>query len=220
MKRKISGKNSSGCGSLLILLAVIVALEQFITNHPVVCIVILLLVCATIAAVIISKKQTSKKNVAQTINEPNEINVTAQDQLNRSDMLHKVYDSPIFNEHFENLEKIEMQYSVLYNLRQFFSPEMDSLISLCEHDIAILPQFKALHEKYNVRMPHTWDSFKRLSIIYERRKEYDKAIAVCKAAIDAGFIDDGSSGKMPGRLARLIRLSQKQKDGEQNNVGT
>ena len=52
-----------------------------------------------------------------------------------------------------------------------------------------------------------YSSYKRLAIIYEKRKEYMNAIDVCVRAIRAGFVDDDTSGKMYGRLARMIRLS-------------
>ena len=37
----------------------------------------------------------------------------------------------------------------------------------------------------------------------------DKAIEVCETAIRLGYIDDGTEGQMPGRIARLIRKKGK-----------
>lgn len=122
----------------------------------------------------------------------------------------KVYGSPLYREHYKNIEKIEMQYSVLHNLRAYYSPEMDGLIELCKQDIAILEPIKALHKQYGAEFVNcNWVSFKRLAIIYERRKEYDKAIEVCRQAIASDMLHDGSKGQMPGRLARLLRISGK-----------
>lgn len=53
-----------------------------------------------------------------------------------------------------------------------------------------------------------YDSFERLAIIYEKRKEYDKAIEVCMHAIQLGFSRDSTSGQMPGRMARLMKKAK------------
>ena len=55
-----------------------------------------------------------------------------------------------------------------------------------------------------------YETFQRLAIIYEKQKEYEKAIDICKYAIEVGFYKDGTSGQMPGRLARLIKKSRQE----------
>lgn len=127
--------------------------------------------------------------------------------LREQECFHAYYEEPVIKEHYNNIETIEAQYSVLYNLKQFHSPQMDNLISLCEKDISIAKEFCRLCKSYNRDIPPSYNTFKRLAIIYDKRKEYDKAIAVCVKSIELGFVEDGTPGKMYGRLARMIRLS-------------
>lgn len=126
----------------------------------------------------------------------------------------KRYDA-VVNKHMNLLEQIGVAYTVANNLKLPNSPEMDRVIRLCEEDIGLSRIYKEYCEELRdthcfgnsyEKLPE-YPSFKRLAIIYEKRKEYDKAIAVCKQAIDLGFIDDGTDGQMLGRIARLMRKS-------------
>lgn len=114
--------------------------------------------------------------------------------------------SDIEKQHFDNLETIKAQYSVLYNLDRFHSPEMDNLILLCIQDISLAERL-GNYWKYAWKELPQYETFKRLAIIYEKRKEYPLAIDVCVSAIHLGYIKDGSDGQMYGRLAKLLRKS-------------
>lgn len=116
--------------------------------------------------------------------------------------------------HFDLIEKIGMAYTVANNLKLPNSPEMDYVIQLCKEDIALADQYKQYWDECNatgywdngsMRSLPEYSSFKRLAIIYEKRKEYDEAIAVCQRAIELGYFRDGTEGQMPGRIARLIK---------------
>ena len=124
---------------------------------------------------------------------------------------------PILDKHYKNLEKIGMQYTVANNLSLPNSPEMQKVIDLCLEDITLAPEFLEFHIKeaklYGKNLQDwlpNYPSFQRLAIIYEKQGEYQKAIDVCKQAIDLGFYKDGTTGQMPGRLARLIKKANKQ----------
>lgn len=119
---------------------------------------------------------------------------------------------PILNEHYKNVEKINMLYTVANNLSLPDSPQMQQVIDLCLKDIELAPQIlnycKEIANNYDEDLEKhliNYVSFQRLAIIYEKQKEYQKAIDVCKKAIELGFYKDGTSGQMPGRLARLIK---------------
>ena len=114
----------------------------------------------------------------------------------------------IENWHYENLEKIKMQYSVLNNLKTYNGEAMDSLIELCYFDISLAERLKDYWLKAWKELPN-YETFKRLAIIFEKRKEYDKAIEICVQAIETGFTKDGTDGQMYGRLAKLISKSGK-----------
>lgn len=110
-------------------------------------------------------------------------------------------------EHAKNYEKLEKMYSALYNLKDYFSANTERFIELCQHDISLVDDYVRIHNMYNSSMPTAYPSFKRLAMIYEKRNEYDKAIEVCVQSIKKGFPDDGTSGGMYGRLARMIKKS-------------
>ena len=111
-----------------------------------------------------------------------------------------LYNCPAVSEHFKNLTKINSTYSELYNLGDFSSIRMDALIDLCKRDISLAEEFISAFRSNHQEVPPTYGTFKRLAIIYEKRKEYENAIKVCQKAIDLGFTDKDA---MYGRLARL-----------------
>lgn len=135
--------------------------------------------------------------------------------------------------HFDLMEKIGMAYTVANNLKLPNSPEMDYVIQLCKEDIALADQYKQYWNESNatgywdnssMRSLPEYSSFKRLAIIYEKRKEYDEAIAVCQRAIALGYFRDGTEGQMPGRIARLVKKkgqeAQKLQNKKSKNVET
>lgn len=126
--------------------------------------------------------------------------------------------SKILDQHFKNIEKIKMLYTVANNLSLPDSPEMQKVINLCLDDIALAPQIynycKEMANHYNDNLDNhlfNYVSFQRLAIIYEKQGEYQKAIDICRQAIELGFYKDGTAGQMPGRMARLIKKLNNQK---------
>lgn len=125
--------------------------------------------------------------------------------------IEKKYNN-VLNKHFKNIEKINMLYTVANNLSLPNSPQMQQVIDLCLQDIELAPQIsnycKEIASHYNDDLDNhlfNYVSFQRLAIIYEKQGEYQKAIDVCKQAIELGFYKDGTAGQMPGRMARLIK---------------
>lgn len=118
----------------------------------------------------------------------------------------------ICNQHFKNIEKIEMLYTVANNLSTPNSAEMQKVIDICIEDIKIAPTYmeycKEMANHYKDDLDNwvpNYVSFQRLAIIYEKQKEYKKAIEVCNHSIKLGYLKDGTKGQMPGRLARLLK---------------
>lgn len=118
------------------------------------------------------------------------------------------YDKAV-DQHFHNVEVIGQMFSVAKARGDYFSKSMDSMIRACQEDIKLAPEYYKWYYKTGGKgSPPDFYSYKRLAIIYERRKEYDKAIEVCNAAIASGFIKDGTEGGMRGRKERLIQLKK------------
>lgn len=147
------------------------------------------------------------------------------DYLQKERSMHAVHGKwqVIIDEHAKLLNEIGVAYTIANNLNLPDSPQMQHVIELCKKDIALAEMFiKSQLEIQNVRVANGWSeqkeaadvlpsfpTFKRLAIIYEKQKNYDEAIAVCQHAIELGFVDDGTDGQMPGRIARLMKKQGK-----------
>ena len=146
-------------------------------------------------------------------------------RIEKSEAWHKIHHKwqVIIDEHTKLLNEIGIAYTVANNLNMPDSPQMQFVIELCNKDIALAEMFaKSQLEIQDVRVANGWSkqkeasdvlpnfpTFKRLAIIYEKQKKYDEAIAVCQRAIELGFVDDGTDGQMPGRIARLMKKQGK-----------
>ena len=116
--------------------------------------------------------------------------------------------------YYKGSENIEAAWSVLYNLKITSGPKADIFESQCKENIADLFKMIKLLEKNgdDDSFPLEVPAYKRLSMLYEKQHRYEDAINICAAAIRNGAVEDGSKGKMYGRLARLIRKSGIQLD--------
>lgn len=132
-------------------------------------------------------------------------------QHNMETRLEKEY-SHVFKKHEMLMEQIGATYSIANELTTPLSAEMDHVIALCKEDIALAPQIREYWKKRDdifkneeSSVPKNYPTFSRLAIIYEKRKEYQKALDVCSQAISLGFTSDRTEGGMVGRAARLTR---------------
>ena len=184
------------------------------------------IICTIVGFLIIACKISSssitrtQSNHSATV--PYEI---SNDDCNEWQKKHDEYDKilkkwhVVFDEHQMLSEQIGVAYTIANNLSLPDSPEMHRVIELCKKDIALAEMFKracierdeaaikaGYYSKDDIgRALPSFPTFKRLAIIYEKQKRYDEAIAVCERAIELGFINDGTEGQMPGRIARLMK---------------
>lgn len=119
------------------------------------------------------------------------------------------YDDPDYNRmekaYYESLEKIQSRYSVLYNMGLIDGPEIQEFLSDCDENISLFYIYRDLCNKYNISTPANVPAFKCKAILYEKQENYADAINTCAEAIFEGLPEDGTKGKMYGRLARVIR---------------
>lgn len=113
--------------------------------------------------------------------------------------------NPYADAYYGNLEKIEVMWSVLRNLNAFHTPQAYQLEQLCKQNIVEYKQYISLENVPPLHAP----AFVRLAMLYEKQERWDDGIKVCVDAIKSGAYEDGSNGKMYGRLARLIKKSGK-----------
>lgn len=114
------------------------------------------------------------------------------------------WNSKLQNKHYRNLEKINKLYKIANALDDKYSVQMTQCINACKEDIEIAPAFVQLCISCNEPIPVEYGSFKRLAIIYDKRKEYNKAIDICTQALYLGFTNNGD---MYNRLSRLLKKS-------------
>lgn len=116
--------------------------------------------------------------------------------------------------YFEKLEEVESRYSVLYNQRIITGPIMQDFLNLCYENVKDYKKLVPYWKRYNLGIPHNVPAYKRICMIHEKQEAYGNAVAVCAEAIQLGVIEDGTKGKMYGRLARLIRKCNFEVDPE------
>lgn len=111
--------------------------------------------------------------------------------------------------YYNGMEEIESMWSVITNLGIYNTNESDILINKCIKNIedltTMLKCAKAI--EYDSSYPPHVPAYVRLAMLYEKREVYKSGIDICIEAIRHGAINDGSKGKMYGRLARLIKKS-------------
>ena len=109
------------------------------------------------------------------------------------------------SKYFSTLQEIESMWSVMYNLKLMSGEKADAFEVKCKENIVEL--YYMLDASKKAKFDSSVPAYIRLATLYERQERYQDAINICVDAIKAGAIDDGSKGKMYGRLARLIRKS-------------
>lgn len=107
--------------------------------------------------------------------------------------------------YYKGLGDIEERYSVLYNMGLIDGSEIDDFILMCKNNITEYKLYSEILQKDGLEVPHSVPAYKRLAMIYEKQGNYKEAIEVCAEAINNQAYDDGTKGRMRGRLARLIR---------------
>lgn len=120
-----------------------------------------------------------------------------------------IFDSREAARYYSEMEQIEALWSVIYNLKMYNSQKANEFEDLCNNNLLSLQAMLDEEQRrgFGRQTPPLVPAYKRLAMLYEKQENYKEAIGVCVEAIEAGAYNDGSAGKMYGRLARLIRKS-------------
>lgn len=115
------------------------------------------------------------------------------------------------DQYYRDLARIDTQWSVLYHLKDFNGNNARLYEKLC---LKSINTFKQIYEEFCI--PYDTIEFtcvpayKRLAMLYEKQKKYDKSAYVCLDAIQHGVPNeygDNDGGKMYARLARMAKKS-------------
>lgn len=115
--------------------------------------------------------------------------------------------NPYSDDYFILMEKIEIAWSVLNNLRSYTGDQADALERMCLNGADLYKQMTEYDAEMGFDPPPHAPCYVRLAMLYEKQERYQEGIETCVAAIKAGAYSDSTNGKMYGRLARLIRKS-------------
>lgn len=107
---------------------------------------------------------------------------------------------PVADKYYTLLEKIEKDWSILHNLKDYTGTLSQEIEQECLDSIHWFNKMHAIDIKYSETSPKNIPAFKRLAMLYERRSDYERAIDVCKQAISLGM-DERS------RMLRMIKKS-------------
>ena len=109
------------------------------------------------------------------------------------------------SQYFELITKIKETYSVINNLGSFSDAEGDELIESCALAMGMEESIREKRQYYEDCVFDMSPVCKTLAMIFEKRGEYQRAATICAYAIENGYIADGTTGGMRGRLARMIK---------------
>lgn len=115
--------------------------------------------------------------------------------------------NPYADSYYNNMEQIEVMWSVIQNLRAFNGDQAYQLEALCRQNITEYLKLSQFDKNHDIEPPHHAPCCVRLAMLYEKQGRYEEGINLCADSIKAGAYADGSKGQMYGRLARLIRKS-------------
>ena len=114
-----------------------------------------------------------------------------------SDKRHK----KISDKYFPQMHKIEEDWSILYNFKEYYGQRADKLEQNCKENIQLYKEMAQIEKLYNETPPPNAPAFKRLAMLYEKQGHFEKAASVCYEALEVGAWGDG----MRSRLARMIK---------------
>lgn len=134
------------------------------------------------------------------------------------DLFRKKLDIPyLYSKSYQSLEmrygesvgEVEGTWSLLYNLKEYSGQRADAFERLCHKNIELFLAIRAEGIKHNMPPITICDGYKRLAMLYEKRKDYLRAYKICREAIANGVEDEyGGSGKN-GMITRAVRYGKK-----------
>lgn len=106
---------------------------------------------------------------------------------------------------FELLTQIQEAYSVINNVGSFSDDAGNALIEKCVKAIDLEADIREKREYYENHVFDMSQPCKTLTMVFEKRCEYERAATICVYAIENGYTNDGTKGGMRGRLARMMK---------------
>lgn len=117
----------------------------------------------------------------------------------------------VSTKYFKLLEKIQKNWSVMYNLKDFTGELAKTTEKECLEGIKCYKEMKEIDTKYGEETPINVPAFKRLAMLYDKQGRYEEAIHVCKKACSLN-VDERP------RMIRLIKKAKRKPSQEELNI--
>lgn len=113
----------------------------------------------------------------------------------------------LFYPYRQEVDRIEAAWAVISNLKDYNGENAKALESVCLANVQRYIELEDFRKQCGYDSDRYCPAYVRLAMLYEKQKEYQKGIDICVKAIRNGAYEDRTSGKMYGRLARMIKKS-------------
>lgn len=107
-------------------------------------------------------------------------------------MKHEKEFRPVFNKYYDLINKIETKWSTVYHSKDYTCKLACEIEKECYEAIKLFGKLREIDLKYGETPMSGSKVFKRLAILYERQKNYEKSIAACKLACNLGINETAS----------------------------
>ena len=115
---------------------------------------------------------------------------------------------PIFDKYSKLLEKIDKQWSILYNSKDYTSDLALKIEKECYEAIDYYKEMQKIDLKYN-QAPLTGSKvFTKLPLLYERQGKFEESIKACKIACSLGVNESGRTARMIKKAGREASVDE------------
>lgn len=133
----------------------------------------------------------------------------------------KEFDSKYFKVYEKrcNLrEKVNSLYSIGNSCDNPFNKHYIKILDICNEELKKTDYYNKINKEYKelskiINESYNYIDFfeyKKMALIFEKQKEYRKAIAICHMAIKNGIMHDGTSGGFYARIGRINKKAKKE----------
>lgn len=114
----------------------------------------------------------------------------------------------VADKYYTQLQKIQKEWSVLYNLGDYTSDLANKLEADCISNITDYKAMRKIDQKYGVKTAINIPAFKRLAMLYEKQGRFVEAIEVCKQAYSFGMDERSRMVRMIKKAGRTPTLEE------------
>ena len=113
--------------------------------------------------------------------------------------------------YYEQMQKIQKDWSVLYNLGSYTTPLAYKFEQDCLSNIENYKEMLRIDRKYGEKTATNIPAFKRLAMLYEKQGRFEDAVRICKQAYSFGMDERG-------RMAKMIKKACRQPTQEEQSI--